>query len=139
MTGPSEVCRTDYRVLYGDVDQMGVLYYGNYFRLFEFGRAEYIRARGQPYKEIEDAGFLLPVTEAHCHYYDSARYDDLVSIETRVSRIRRASVRFEYEIFRSSDRQERLVEGWTVHACVTPDKKIVRLPDFLIETLQKTA
>ena len=124
---------TLYRVLYGDVDQMGVIYYGNYFRLFELGRAEFIRERGMSCKDIEEAGFMLPVTEAHCHYYASARYDDLVLVETRVEQMRRASLRFAYDIFRDSSRREKLVDGWTVHACLNPEKKIVRLPDFMVE------
>ncbi|MEW6264183.1 MAG: thioesterase family protein [Thermodesulfobacteriota bacterium] len=134
----TRVGRTTYRVLYGDVDSMEVVYYGNYFRLFERGRAEFIRDLGLPYKEIETRGVMLPVIEAHGHYNGSARYDDLVLIETRVGFIRRASVRFDYEIFRGQDRLERLVDGYTVHACVDRDRKIVRLPEFLVRLLLNT-
>ena len=127
---------TRYRVLYGDVDSMGVMYYGNYFRLFERGRAEFIRARGVSYREIEEQGFMLPVTESKAHYTGSARYDDLVLIETRVGLVRRASVRFDYEIYRDDSGTERLVEGYTLHACLNPERKVVRLPDFLTALLQ---
>ena len=135
MTLLAKTAMTRYRVLYGDVDQMGVVYYGNYLPLFELGRAEFMRALGAPYREIEERGFVLPVTEAHCHYYQSARYDDLVLIETRIGQVRRASVRFEYEIFRGDDDRERLVRGYTLHACLTPQGKIVRLPEFLLRML----
>ena len=127
--------RTHYRVLYGDVDSMGVVYYGNYLRLFERGRAEFIRARGLSYKQIEERELLLPVTETYCHYYLPARYDDLLLIETRLGKLRRASVRFEYDIYRDEGRDERLASGYTLHACLTPEGKVVRLPKFVLEIL----
>lgn len=127
--------QAQYRVLYADIDSMDVMYYGNYYRLFELGRSEFIRERGMSYKEIEERGAALPVTESHCHYHGSAMYDDFLLIETRIGIIRRASVRFDYEIFRDETRAERLVEGYTMHACVSPEKKIIRLPEFLKEML----
>ncbi len=60
MSENKPVHQTRYRVIYGDVDQMGVVYYGNYLRLFEWGRTEMIRDRGLAYKEIEDQGAALP-------------------------------------------------------------------------------
>jgi len=135
MSQDSGVHQTSYRVLYGDVDSMGVVYYGNYFRLFERGRAELLRQRGLGYKEVEERGFILPVTQTHCRYYQSARYDDLLLIETRVGLVKRASVRFDYEIFRDADHRQRLAAGSTLHACLNPDGKIVRLPHFLLQLL----
>jgi acyl-CoA thioester hydrolase len=137
MTAPGgPVNRTHYRVLYGDVDQMGVMYYGHYYRLFERGRGEYIRDLGMSYHQIEQQGFMLPVTESHCHYHRSATYDDKVLIETRLGQVRRASLRFEYEVFRDDAREELLVTGHTVHACVASDTRaVVRLPEFLLKML----
>lgn len=131
--------KTRYRVLYGDVDSMGVVYYGNYLRIFERGRAEFMRALGKPYKEVEEQGFMLPVTESLCRYHQSARYDDLLLIETRVGRIKRASLSFEYEVFRGEDDRERLVSGYTMHACLTPEGRIIRLPAELIKLLEGMA
>ena len=125
--------RTTYRVLYGDVDQMGVLYYGNYFRLFERGRSEFIRDRGFPYREMEARGATLPVTEAHAHYLRSFRYDDLVLIETRIGQLRRASIRFDYRLFLDDRPEEVLAEGYTLHACVSTEGKIIRLPEYIKE------
>ena len=130
------VGRTTYRVLYGDTDNMGVVYYGNYFRLFERGRSEFIRDLGLPYKDMEAAGYMLPVTKAFCHYHNAAKYDDLVLIETRVADISPASIRFEYELFRDPSRQERLVDGYTIHACLSAEtRKVVRLPKEIREGL----
>ena len=71
------------RVIYGDTDQMGVVYYANYFRYFEFSRSEFLRAHGRSYREMEAEGLSLPVVEATCHYMAPARYEDvlLVGIE----------------------------------------------------------
>lgn len=135
MNGKGESVRTGYRVLYGDVDTMGVVYYGNYFRLFERGRAEFMRDRGVTYKEFEDQGVMMPVTEAYCHYHKPAYYDDLLLIETRVGRIKRASVLFEYEIFRGAQNRECLITGHTLHACLSPEGKVIRLPEFLAQVL----
>lgn len=122
-----------YRVIYGDTDQMGVLYYGNYLRLFEVGRGEYLRVRGLTYREVEARGFALPVTEARCAYLRSARYDDLLSIETRVTRVKGARVAFEYAV--RNEAGELLAEGMTEHASVGPSGRPVRLPADLLAVL----
>src|SRR3954470_16909676 len=86
------------RVIYGDTDQMGVVYYANYFRYFEFGRSEYFRAHGGSYTEVEKQGTRLPVIEATCHYKAPARYEDVVLIRTRIDDLGPASVTFGYEV-----------------------------------------
>lgn len=75
---------TQYRVCYADTDQMGVVYYANYFMLFERARTELLRLNGLSYKEIEEQGFMLPVLDAHAKYHRPARYDDLLDITARV-------------------------------------------------------
>lgn len=75
---------TQYRVCYADTDQMGVVYYANYFMLFERARTELLRLNGLSYKEIEEQGFMLPVLDAHAKYHCPARYDDLLDVTARV-------------------------------------------------------
>ena len=75
---------TQYRVCYADTDQMGVVYYANYFMLFERARTELLRLNGLSYKQIEEQGFLLPVLDAHAKYHRPARYDDLLDVTARV-------------------------------------------------------
>ena len=88
-----------YRVIYGDTDQMGVVYYGNFLRFLEHGRNEYIRAKGIRYKDIEaQHRIYLPVVEAHVNYRRSARYDDLLRIETTLLEAKRVTLRFGYRI-----------------------------------------
>ena len=76
--------KTTIRVIYGDTDNMGQAYYGNYFRWFEIGRNEMFRSLGLPYKSVEERGIFLPVAEAHCKYCVAAQYDDVLVIETSV-------------------------------------------------------
>lgn len=73
---------TQIRVRYGETDQMGYLYYGNYALYYEVGRAEAIRQLGFTYRQLEEMGIMMPVAELHTHYYRPALYDDLVTVKT---------------------------------------------------------
>jgi len=126
---------TSYRVIYGDCDSMAIVYYANYLRLFEIGRTEFLRELGVTYREVEDSGFFLPTTEAYLKYLKPALYDDLLTIETIIGSVRRASSRFDYTIYRGEDI---IVQGYTIHACLDRDNRIVRLPDFLLHPLKGT-
>ena len=75
---------TQYRVCYADTDQMGVVYYANYFMLFERARTELLRQNGLSYKQIEEQGFMLPVLDAHAKYHRPARYDDILDVTARI-------------------------------------------------------
>jgi acyl-CoA thioester hydrolase len=119
--------RCELRVIYGDTDQMGVVYYANYLRWFEAGRTEFLRAKGISYSDFEAREKLvLPVAEAGVNYLQPARYDDLVAVETSLTLARRASARFEYAVKRGEDL---LATGFTVHACVDGKGRIRRLPE----------
>jgi acyl-CoA thioester hydrolase len=126
--------RCEIRVIYGDTDQMGVVYYANYLRWFEAGRTEFLRAKGLSYSEFESREKLvLPVAEAGVNYLLPARYDDLVAVETRLATARRASARFEYAVRRGSDL---LATGFTVHACVDGAGRIRRLPEEFLARMK---
>ncbi len=125
--------KTEIRVIYGDTDQMGVVYYANYLRFFEAARNEFIRAKGLRYRDFEaEHGLLLPVVEAAVQYKQPARYDDLLTVEISLAEARRASARFDYRILRG---EELLVTGHTVHACVAADGRIQRMPKDLLARL----
>jgi len=126
--------RCEIRVIYGDTDQMGVVYYANYLRWFEAGRTEFLRAKGLSYSEFEAREkLILPVVEAGVVYRQPARYDDLVAVETRLAEARRASARFEYEVKRGEDL---LATGFTVHACVSLAGRIERLPKDFVQRMK---
>ena len=126
--------RTTYRVIYGDTDQMGVVYYANYLRWFEKGRSEWLRQIGRPYAGIESLGLHFPVVDVHCKYFQSAHYDDVIVIETTLNVVNRASLVFTYRILREAD-QYMLAEGTTKHACVDHSGKLMRLPQELVDAL----
>jgi acyl-CoA thioester hydrolase len=121
------------RVIYGDTDQMGVVYYANYLRFFEGARSHFIRNLGLSYGEIERRGILLPVLEASVQYLKSARYDDVLLVHLSQTHTR-VKIRFEYRVHRQSD-DAVLALGHTVHVCVGPELKPTRAPDWLLEKL----
>ena len=121
---------TCYRGIYGDTDQMGVVYYANYLRWFEKGRSEFLRQAGLPYSQIEQHGFNFPVVEVSCRYLESARYDDDIRIETEIVELRRASLSFQYRITRDGD-HTLLATGSTKHACLDKTGKVTRVPQTL--------
>ncbi len=122
--------KTAYRVIYGDTDQMGVVYYANYLRWFEKGRSEFLRQVNVPYSNIEGQGFQFPVTEVTCRYYQFARYDDVVVIETEIAEIGRASLAFSYRVCRETD-ECLLATGTTKHACIDRRGRVTRIPTIL--------
>jgi acyl-CoA thioester hydrolase len=126
---------TQIRVRYKDTDRMGVVYYGNYLTFFEVGRAEYMRAVGYPYSELEGKGSALAVIEASAKYLANVGYDEVIHVKTRIAEVGRVRLRFDYEVY--SDNNTLLVTGFTVHACINNNKKPVRIPDTLISAAEK--
>ena len=132
--------RTRLRPLFADVDAMNVVYYGRYLIFFEKGRAELMRSTGRPYSELAAQGLHLPVVEAHLRYISPARYDDPLVIETRLSWVKKASLRFDYQLFLQNDggSEKELVNGYTVHCCVNLEGKVFPLPAWVIDNLRET-
>ncbi len=122
--------RTTYRVIYADTDKMGFAYHANYFRWFEIGRSEMFRELGLPYKTIEEKGYFLPLSEAHCKFISSARYDDIIVIETSIDTSIKGGMKFDYCIL-SEDGTDILAQGYTKHAFVDQKGRVVRPPEFL--------
>ena len=127
--------KTEIRVIYGDTDQMGVVYYGNYLRFFEAARNEWLRARGVRWRDIEaEHAIYLPVAEAKVNYKRPARYDDAIAVETRLGELGLVSLRFDYRVMRD---QEVLALGHTIHACVSRDGDIREFPQALLARLRE--
>ncbi len=125
-------CQT--RVLYGDTDSGGVVYYGNYLRYFEKGRTEFMRDHGISYKSLEESGFIMPVVENYTRYKASATYDDLIEIQTTLAEVKKVSCRFDYQI-RSVETERLLVKGHTVNAIVDKNGKLSKFPTDIFDTL----
>ncbi|MDG1332709.1 MAG: thioesterase family protein [Crocinitomicaceae bacterium] len=94
---------TTLRVRYGETDQMGYCYYGNYAQYFEVGRVEAMRKLGMSYKQLEEQGVMLPVSEFSVKYKHPAKYDDALRITTHISELKGARLAFDYIIINETD------------------------------------
>lgn len=126
---------TKIRVRYGETDQMGYVYYGNYALYYEQGRTEAVKALGISYKQLEDMGFMLPVAELRIRYKLPARYDDLLTVRSTISEMPGRTMTFDTEI--TNEVGELLNEGTTKLLFTQADsRKICSAPDSLIELLK---
>jgi len=116
------------RVRYAETDQMGIVYYANYFVWFEVGRTDLLRSAGWSYRAMETEGFALPVIEATCVYRESAKYDDEIEVRTTGQLLSPVRVQFTYDVVRSADNVT-LATGTTVHATLDRDGRPCRLPE----------
>ena len=140
LTMKDPVHTTQCRVLYGDTDAAGVVYNANYLRYFEIGRTEMMREWVCTYREIEKMGIVLPVTECFTRFKAPAHYDDLLTIETSIDTLRKVSCRFHYRITRQDQTEEKpklLVKGYTVHASINKQGKLVQLPEEIMARLHQ--
>lgn len=124
-----DYAETIIRVRYAETDQMGIVYYGNYFTWFEIGRVELCRQLGFEYRrmETEDDSFII-VAEAQCRYKKPARFDDVLAIRTRVTQSLRRTLRFGYEIINHSS-GELLATGETLHVICDSRGRTKSLPE----------
>jgi len=118
------------RVRYQETDGQRRLHHANYFTYFEMGRTEMLRARGATYRQFEDAGLMMVVSEATCRYRAPAAYDDLLTLRTWVEQMGGASIKHGYEVIREG---VIIATGFTVVVCVDTEGKVRRLPDWLVE------
>lgn len=135
---PAPSAWLEHRVSYGETDCMGVMYYAEYLHLFERSRNEFIRQTGTSYVEVEQRGIYLPVREASCRYRYPAKYDDLLLVHIGLAELRRASLRFVYEIM-PMDKGRVLANGMTQHAIVNADMKPIAAPQWLVDILHTRA
>ena len=126
-----EPTKTKLRVRYAETDQMGVVYYANYFVWCEIGRVEFFRQLGHDYKLLErEEDCHLPVVDASCRYRSPARYDDEIAIETRVTVLRGPVLKFGYRILRiEAGGEQLLAEAETVHVSVDRQMQKRNLPE----------
>ena len=122
------------RIAYADTDQMGMVYYGNYLTFFERGRTEWLREIGLEYRVIEERGFYFPVMHAECRYFSPAKYDDLITVETKLTEITAASITCSYEV-KCGDTL--LAKGTTKHPLVNKALKPVRFPKDIKDLMEK--
>lgn len=123
-----------FRVRYGETDQMGVVYHGNYAQYLEMGRIEWLRALGISYKSMEENGIILPVISLQIDYKKSALYDDLLTVETNIKKSPLVKIEFDYKIY--NEARELLVTANTVLAFMDKQtNRPVKCPDYILEKL----
>jgi acyl-CoA thioester hydrolase len=123
------------RVRYGETDQMGVVYHGNYALYLEMGRIEWLRKLGISYKSMEENGILLPVVSLSINYKKSAGYDDVINVKTQLKNKPTAKIEFGYEI--TDERGEILTTANTTLVFI--DKKTnrpTRAPQYVLDALE---
>lgn len=125
---------TTLRVRYADTDKMGVVYYAKYLEYFEVARTEMLRSFGLPYKEIEEKGYELPVSEASIKYYKGAGYDDELLITASLTPKHSPRVEIHYEVKKSDG--ELIAEGKTTLVFVDAKSgKPTRAPQFYLDAI----
>lgn len=134
---PKPEATWDHYVSYGETDGMQVVYYGNYFHWFEQARSHFLRTLGFSYKDIEKKGVYLPVVEAYAKYLLPARYEDVISVRAGICEWKRASLTFYYEIYNRSNEDKLITLGFTKHPCMNDEGKIIPVPKWLKEMIQK--
>jgi len=122
------------RVRYNETDAMGLLHHANYLVYFELGRTELFRQQGGNYRVLEESGLFFVVASATVQFKRPARYDDLLTLSTRIARQTAAKLQHEYQLSRDG---ELLCTGETVIACVNGDGAVQRIPEDLIEMTTK--
>ena len=123
----------DVRVRFAETDAMGVAHHSSYIAWLEVARVEFLRSLGTPYPEIRAQGVDLAVLEIFMNYRVSARFDDLVTVHTRVSKLKGATFQMDY-LLRVQDQISAL--GTTVHGVLDPEGRATRMPAWLRELLE---
>jgi acyl-CoA thioester hydrolase len=111
---------------------MGIVHHANYLSYFEMGRVEWLRRRAVTYSDWAARGIHLPVVDASVRYRAPARFDDWLTVDSRLVELRSASLRFEYRLEREGTL---LAEGGTRHACIGPGHVLRRLPPEMVDVL----
>lgn len=123
------------RVRYGETDQMGYVYYGNYASYYEVARVEALRNLGMSYRELEDAGIMMPVLENHSYYHQPVRYDDLLTIEVTLPALPSVKITFEYSFINQEN--TKVHSGKTVLVFMKADtKRPCRPPEAMVALLE---
>ena len=125
---------TQIRVRYGETDQMGVVYHGNYATYFEIARTEWLRNLGISYKELEKKGVMLPVISLSLNFLKSAKYDDVLTITVSLKKTPLVKIDFDYEIINQN--HEKVSTGNSVLAFIDmKTNKPIKCPSYILEKL----
>lgn len=123
-----------FRVRYGETDQMGVVYHGNFAQYLELGRVEWLRTLGVSYRKMEEDGIMLPVISLHVDFIKPAFYDDLLTVRTILKEKPSVRIKFDYEVF--NEASELLATAHTVLVFMDRNRnRPIKCPDWLLERI----
>lgn len=126
--------QTKIRVRYGETDQMGYVYYGNYAQYFEVGRVEWLRSLGVSYRSLEESGVMLPVIKLDIDYIKPAKYDDLLTITTTLNKKPLVKIEFDFEI--TNEKEELITRGMARLVFMDMEKsKPIKGPSYILEKI----
>jgi len=127
--------QTKVRVRYGETDQMGYCYYGNYAQYFEVGRVEAMRSLGMSYRAMEEQGVMLPVSNFNVNYFAPAKYDDELTITTTISLLKGARLFFDYTIH--NENGDLVSDAQTTLVFVNKETmRPIKAPDSFLELIK---
>jgi acyl-CoA thioester hydrolase len=124
------------RVRYGETDQMGVVYHGNYPLYLEMGRIEWLRKLGISYKTMEENGIMLPVISLSINYKKSAVYDDVINVKTQLKNTPTAKIEFDYEITNENGELLTLASTTLVFIDMKTNRPI-KAPQYILDLIKK--
>ncbi|MGV1010813.1 MAG: acyl-CoA thioesterase [Flavobacterium sp.] len=128
--------KVEVRVRYGETDQMGVVYHGSYVPYFEIGRVEWLRNKGVSYKFMEESGIALPIVSMHLNYKKPARYDDLLTVHTKLKKYSGVKIEFDCEI--RNENQELLTTAHFILVFIDiKTGKPTQPPEYLLEIIKE--
>jgi len=131
-----DIATHELRVRYAETDRMGVAHHTYYLVWFEAGRTDYMRERDVRYRDLEEKGIFLPVSEYSCRMMRSAKYDDLITVRTSVESLKSRQVTFNYRVMHG---KKLLATGKTVHICTDKNARPILIPDWIKEGLLRKA
>ena len=122
------------RVRYGETDQMGVVYYGNYALYLEMGRVEWLRKLGIYYKYIEENGIILPVVSMSINYKKPAGYDEVINVKTQLKNRPTSKIEFDYEI--TNEQGEIISTASTILVFIDrKTNKPIKAPQYILDLI----
>jgi acyl-CoA thioester hydrolase len=126
---------TRIRVRYGETDQMGYMYYGNYAEFYEVARVEMLRSLGLTYSAMEKSGIMMPVLEMHCKYLKPALYDEEISIKVIMKKMPGVKIHFAYELYNERGELIHTAETLLVFVNMKTNRPCLPPQDFIDKLL----
>ena len=126
--------KIEFRIRYGETDQMSYAYHGNYAAYFEMGRTEWLRKLGVSYKKMEEDGIMLPVINLNTNYLKPAKYDDILTLKTTLANKPAARIEFKFEITNKQNELLTTASATLVFVNMKTNKP-TRIPKYLLDKL----